>query len=198
VRLPPGIRPAVDDLQPLRALGQTWRVADTVPRACRAGPSPTDADDRCHPRQDAPLGLGRKRRRTHTGDWPLAWRAQHQDPRHCRCQGTSAVHPAERWRGHDCSPAPRLIRRTKPARRLLGDKAYDIADLRQWLGGRGTTPVIPNKSNRKQPFSFNRRAYKERHRIESGASPRATTDWHETSSPPSVSSLLSYGGFYES
>ena len=71
---------------------------------------------------------------------------------------------------HDCPPAPRLIRRTKAARRLLGDKAYDSVELRHWLHGRGTTPVIPNKSNRKQPFSFNRRAYKERHRIENAFS----------------------------
>ena len=38
--------------------------------------------------------------------------------------------------------------------------------LRDWLHSRGTTPVIPNKSNRKLPFRFNKRAYKWRHRIE--------------------------------
>jgi transposase len=37
---------------------------------------------------------------------------------------------------------------------------------RLWLKDRGTKPVIPNRSNRKQPFSFNRRLYKERRRIE--------------------------------
>ncbi len=31
---------------------------------------------------------------------------------------------------------------------------------------RGTKPVVPNKSNRKQPFSFDRKSYKQRHRIE--------------------------------
>ncbi|MGA7736731.1 MAG: IS5 family transposase [Pseudolabrys sp.] len=67
---------------------------------------------------------------------------------------------------HDCPPAPRLIRRTKAARKLLGDKAYDSAPLRRWLKGRGTRAVVPNKSNRKQPFSFDRKAYKQRHRIE--------------------------------
>ena len=29
-----------------------------------------------------------------------------------------------------------------------------------------TKPVIPNRSNRKQPFSFNKQSYKRRHRIE--------------------------------
>lgn len=67
---------------------------------------------------------------------------------------------------HDCPIAESLIRRNKAARKLLGDKAYDSAPLREWLEGRGTKAVIPNKTNRKQPFSFNKKSYKERHRIE--------------------------------
>jgi transposase len=67
---------------------------------------------------------------------------------------------------HDCPLAQRLIRRTKAARKMLGDRAYDSAELRQWLGERGIKPVVPNKSNRKQPFSFDRKSYKQRHRIE--------------------------------
>jgi putative transposase len=49
---------------------------------------------------------------------------------------------------------------------MLGDRAYDSAELRNWLGQRGTTAVIPNKCNRKKPFRFNKQAYKQRHRIE--------------------------------
>ena len=49
---------------------------------------------------------------------------------------------------------------------MLGDRAYDSAELRQWLSERGTKPVVPNKSNRKQPFSFDSKSYKQRHRIE--------------------------------
>ncbi len=49
---------------------------------------------------------------------------------------------------------------------MLGDKAYDSAELRQWLSERGTKPIVPNKSNRKQPFSFDRKSYTQRHRIE--------------------------------
>ena len=67
---------------------------------------------------------------------------------------------------HDCPIAERLIRRREAAKRLLGDKAYDSAELREWLRKRGTKPVIPNKCNRKLPFSFNKKAYKERRRIE--------------------------------
>ena len=68
---------------------------------------------------------------------------------------------------HDCPIAQRLIRRVKPAKRMLGDKAYDSAELREELDEQGTKPVIPNRSNRKQPFSFSKRLYKLRWRIES-------------------------------
>ena len=55
----------------------------------------------------------------------------------------------------------------KPSQRMLGDKAYDSAELREDLHERGTKPVIPNRCNRKQPFSFSKRIYKLRWRIES-------------------------------
>jgi transposase len=50
---------------------------------------------------------------------------------------------------------------------MLGDKAYNSAELREDLHERGTKSVIPNRCNRKQPFSFNKRVYKLRWRIES-------------------------------
>jgi len=68
---------------------------------------------------------------------------------------------------HDCPVAERLVRRAKPSKRMLGDKAYDSAELREDLHERGTKPVIPNRCNRKQPFSFSKRIYKLRWRIES-------------------------------
>jgi len=49
---------------------------------------------------------------------------------------------------------------------MLGDKAYDSAKPREELHERGTKPVIPNRSNRKQPFSFNKRLYRGRWLIE--------------------------------
>ncbi|MHB1206130.1 MAG: transposase [Rhodospirillaceae bacterium] len=67
---------------------------------------------------------------------------------------------------HDCPIAKRLIRRSDAAQELLGNRAYDSADLRRWLEDRGTKPVIPNKFNRKQAFGFNKQAYKSRRRIE--------------------------------
>ena len=67
---------------------------------------------------------------------------------------------------HDCPVAERLIRRVKPPQHMLGDKAYDSAELHDELQQRATKPVIPNRSNRKQPFGFNRRLYKLWSRVE--------------------------------
>jgi putative transposase len=67
---------------------------------------------------------------------------------------------------HDCPVAQRLISRTKPTKRLLGDKAYDSSELREWLMERGTSPIIPNRANRNQPYRFSKKVYRERHWIE--------------------------------
>ena len=67
---------------------------------------------------------------------------------------------------HDCPVAKRLMRRVTSPERLLGDKAYDSAELREELDESGTKPVIPNRSNSKHPFSFSKRLYKLRWRIE--------------------------------
>jgi hypothetical protein len=44
---------------------------------------------------------------------------------------------------HDCAPAQRLIRRSKIAKKLLGDKAYDSEDLRLWLRRAAPTRSCP-------------------------------------------------------
>ena len=142
------------------------RMGAAVPRACRARPIDRDADDRFDAHQGAPLGVGRKR-----GE-------QKQAIGRSRGGRNTKIHAIADAKGrllsillsggeaHDCPPAQRLIRRTKAARKLLGDKAYDSAELRQWLNDRGTKAVVPNRSNRKQPFSFDKKSYKQRHRIE--------------------------------
>jgi transposase len=166
VRLPAGIRPADDDLQPLRAVGEAGRVGEAVPGACGSRPIEGNADDRFHTHQGAPLGIGRKR-----GE-------QKQAIGRSRGGRNTKIHAIADAKGrllsilltggeaHDCPIAQRLIRRNQAAKKLLGDKAYDSAALRGWLEDRGTKAVIPNKCNRKQPFGFNKKSYKERRRIE--------------------------------
>src|SRR4030088_436649 len=158
-------------------------MGELVPGAC--GPRQIDryADDRFHAHQGTPLGFGRKR-----GE-------QKQAIGRSRGGRNTKIHAITDAKGrllsillsggeaHDCPPAQRLIRRTKAAKKLLGDKAYDSAPLRQWLKGRGTKAVVPNRSNRKQPFSFDKKSYKQRHRTPSvgsrtsAGSPPATTGW---------------------
>lgn len=164
--MPAGVRSSDDDLQSLRALGRARRVGTAVPRACPSRSIDRDADDRLDAYKGTPLGFRRKR-----GE-------QKQAIGRSRGGRNTKIHAIADAKGrllsillsggeaHDCPPAPRLIRRTRAARKLLGDKAYDSAPLRRWLKGRGTRTVVPNKTNRKQPFSFDRNAYKQRHRIE--------------------------------
>ena len=49
---------------------------------------------------------------------------------------------------------------------LLADKAYDADHWRSWLRQRHIQPVIPNKSNRKKPYAFDRNRYRNRNVIE--------------------------------
>ena len=127
---------------------------------------PQTRRDRLHTRQSASLGIGRKR-----GE-------QKQAVGRSRGGRNTKIHALADAKGrliailltggeaHDCPVAERLIRRVKSAKRMLGDKAYDSAELREELDQRGTRPVIPNRSNRKQPFRFSKRLYKLRWRIE--------------------------------
>jgi len=141
-------------------------LGTVVPWACRPWKINRIANDRLDAHQSTPLGIGRKK-----GE-------QNQAIGRSRGGRNTKIHAIADAKGrllailltggqaHDCPPARQLIRRTKPAKRLLGDRAYDSGDLRQWLNTRGTAAVIPNKSNRRLAFSFNKKAYRLRHRIE--------------------------------
>ena len=166
VRLPAGIRPADDDLQSFCPVGAAGGVGESVPGACGSRTIDGNTNDRLHAYQGAPLGIG--------------WKRGEQNQAIGRSRGgrNTKIHAVADVKGrilsllltggeaHDCPVAERLIRSNKAAKKLLGDKAYDSAALRQWLEDRGTKAVIPNKSNRKQPFSFSKKSYRKRHRIE--------------------------------
>jgi transposase len=142
-------------------------MGNPVPGARRHRSIDGHPDDRLHARQGASLGGGRKR-----GE-------QKQAVGRSRGGRNTKIHALADAKGrliailltggeaHDCPVAERLIRRVKPPKRMLGDKAYDSAELREELDERGTKPVIPNRSNRKQPYSFSKRLYKLRWRVES-------------------------------
>ena len=166
MRLSAGIWTTDDDLQPLCAVGSARSVGEYVSRTCGSRTIGRNADDRFNTYQSAPLGFGRKR-----GE-------QKQAIGRSRGGRNTKIHAVADAKGrllsilltggeaHDCPVAERLIRRSKAAAELLGDKAYDSAELREWLKNRGTKAVIPNRSNRKLPFRFSKKSYKKRHRIE--------------------------------
>ena len=52
------------------------------------------------------------------------------------------------------------------AKYLIADKGYDADHWRAWLKRRRIKPVIPNRSNRKTPYPFNAKRYKNRNLIE--------------------------------
>ncbi len=49
---------------------------------------------------------------------------------------------------------------------LLGDKGYDADWFRQALADQGITPCIPPKNNRKNPATYDKTLYKQRHKVE--------------------------------
>ncbi len=70
--------------------------------------------------------------------------------------------------GHvaDIKGAASLLAATAPSEHMIGDKGCDATHLRFFLASRGTTPVIPDKSNRKQAFPFDAERYRLRNVIE--------------------------------
>lgn len=66
----------------------------------------------------------------------------------------------------DITAAPSLLERGGRIGYLLGDKGYDAAALRRSLRGAGATPVIPGRRNRKKTIQYDKRRYRDRHRVE--------------------------------
>ncbi|MEZ4524687.1 MAG: IS5 family transposase [Desulfobacterales bacterium] len=66
---------------------------------------------------------------------------------------------------HDITQAEALTDDFCPAA-VPADKGYDSDPFRQHLRERGALPVIPSRSNRKNPQEYDRHLYKERHLVE--------------------------------
>ncbi len=59
-----------------------------------------------------------------------------------------------------------MLAATEPTGSLIGEEGYDADHLRQFLGTRGTTVVIPNKINRIAQHPFDAATYRLRNIIE--------------------------------
>ena len=49
---------------------------------------------------------------------------------------------------------------------MIADKGYDSGQFRQSIVERSMTPVIPPRSNRKEPHEYDAHLYRERHPVE--------------------------------
>ena len=66
---------------------------------------------------------------------------------------------------HDITEAERLID-GYAGEYVLADKGYDSQEFRQYILEQGMSPVIPPRSNRKEPQAYDAYLYRERHLVE--------------------------------
>ena len=66
---------------------------------------------------------------------------------------------------HDITQAEELIA-DYAGEHVLADKGYDAQEFRQHILELSMMPVIPPRSNRKEPADYDRHLYRERHLVE--------------------------------
>jgi transposase len=68
---------------------------------------------------------------------------------------------------HDAEPGRELLKATPlQASFVLMDKAYEGEETRQLVLDLGMTPVVPPKSNRVEPWEYDKEMYKKRNEVE--------------------------------
>ena len=66
---------------------------------------------------------------------------------------------------HDITQAEELIAGIESGH-VIADRAYDSDEFRKSIAGNGAIPVIPPRSNRRKPHSYDEYLYRERHLVE--------------------------------
>lgn len=67
---------------------------------------------------------------------------------------------------HDGPILPGLLNHPTPPLAICADKAYDSASNRQAIVDDGAVPVIPYRSNARQPKPYNKKIYRQRNQVE--------------------------------
>src|ERR1700745_1590019 len=128
-------------------MGRARYLGKAVPGACRERTSDGHGDDRLHAYQSTPFGSRRKR-----GE-------QKQAVGRSRGGRNTKIHALADARGrliailltggeaHDYPVAKHLIRRVKPPKHMLGDRAYDGDELRGELAHTGTKDTLQTPQN---------------------------------------------------
>ena len=115
-----------------------------------------------------------------SGDRPVAWRTNNQNP-------STKIHALTDVPGRpftfkltpgnaaDSPLAPHLLAGLKGARYLPGDKGCDANSLRNTLRQANSVSVIPGRRNRQRKIPYDKQRYKDRHLVENAL--RTNQDW---------------------
>ena len=117
-----------------------------------------------------PDGTGALKKRT-AGDRQVAGRMEHQDSYGCReCSNGHNLRSLAGQRARRAGGTGAALRTGADARKasaaLLMDRAYEGDETRQLVLDLGMVPVVPPKSNRIEPWEYDRALYKKRNEIE--------------------------------
>ena len=66
---------------------------------------------------------------------------------------------------HDITQADQLID-GMDSEYVIADKGYDSDEFRETIANSGSVAVIPSRSNRKEPHTYDKYLYRERHLVE--------------------------------
>lgn len=110
-----------------------------------------------------PRALPKKR---HSGIGPLSWRLRNEDSPDRRRLGQSAEVPAHAAQEADITQAHALLHSIATPAAVIADKGYDADAFVQPIADTGAQAVIPPRSNRHQPRSWDTHRYRARHLIE--------------------------------
>lgn len=164
--LPFRLRPPDDDLQSVQPLEPSRSLGEDIRHADRAGGTAGNPEHRQHRRARPSFGARRKRG------------AKVQAIGRSRGGPTTKIHALTDGCGRpvaftlspgnhaDISEAPALLDKCPAPARLLADKGYDAASLRDRLAATDTEAVIPSTRSRKAPIPYDEETYRDRNRIE--------------------------------
>ena len=96
----------------------------------------------------------------------LTQRPDDQGPRRRRWSGRPIAFEITPGQLGDLRAATALLGPLPAAQVCLAECAYDSRGFRQFLAARGTRAVVPNNPTRKNPYPFDRAAYRRRNLIE--------------------------------
>jgi transposase len=160
------IRAVHDGVQSLQPMEQAGHLAGDFHRLDRRRSSCRADDDRQFRGQGA--SLGERRKRGERGQAIGRSRGGRTTKIHALIdgQGRPIVFLLSGGNVADITTAAPLLTATAASAWLIADKGYDADHLRAFLDSRGTTAVIPHKTNRKRLFPFDPERYKWRNVIE--------------------------------